>query len=152
MGLLVWADRRFRLGYGRVFALYVMIYTAGRGWIESLRIDTIELDNVLGLRWGVWMSIILFVLAAAYFLWSLRARPGRESSPYVEGRGPAAEPAVSSEQSHDSRTRARTTMTTTRTTTSPPPTTCPRARPAPPPPHPRIPDWATRRRWRGSRR
>ena len=101
MGLLVWADRRFRLGYGRVFALYVMIYTAGRGWIESLRIDTIELDNVLGLRWGVWMSIILFVLAAAYFLWSLRARPGRESSPYVEGRGPAAEPSVSSGQSHD---------------------------------------------------
>ena len=98
MGLLVWADRRFKLGYGRVFALYVMIYTAGRGWIESLRIDTIELDNVLGLRWGVWMSIILFVLAAAYFVWSLRARPGRESSPYVEGRGPAAETAERSEQ------------------------------------------------------
>ena len=98
MGLLVWADRRFRLGYGRVFALYVMIYTAGRGWIESLRIDTIELDNVLGLRWGVWMSIILFVLAAAYFVWSLRARPGRESSPYVEGRGPAAETAEQSDR------------------------------------------------------
>ena len=57
-----------RLGYGRVFALYVMIYTAGRGWIEALRIDTIELDDVLGLRWGVWMSIILFVGAAAYFV------------------------------------------------------------------------------------
>ena len=38
-GLLIWADRRFRLGHGRVFALYVMVYTAGRGWIEYLRID-----------------------------------------------------------------------------------------------------------------
>ena len=27
-------DRRFRLGHGRVFALYVMAYTLGRGWIE----------------------------------------------------------------------------------------------------------------------
>jgi hypothetical protein len=48
------------------------------------------------------MSIILFVLAAAYFLWSLRARPGRESSPYVDGRGPAAETAEESERSDQS--------------------------------------------------
>ena len=59
----------------------------GRGWIESLRIDTIELNNVLGLRWGVWMSIILFAGAAAYFLVTgRRHRPPdtREPSPYVE--------------------------------------------------------------------
>jgi prolipoprotein diacylglyceryl transferase len=88
-GLLVYLDRRFRLGYGRVFALYVMIYTSGRGWIELLRIDTIELDNVFGLRWGAWMSIVLFVLAAAYFVvTTLRHRPPdtRETSPYAEGR------------------------------------------------------------------
>jgi prolipoprotein diacylglyceryl transferase len=88
VALLVYLDRRFRLGHGRVFALYVMIYTAGRGWIETLRIDRIELDNVLGLRWGVWMSIVLFVLAAAYFLVTGR-RHGppdtREPSPYVVG-------------------------------------------------------------------
>ena len=41
-GLVVWADRRFRLGHGRVFALYVMAYTAGRGWIEYLRIDKVQ--------------------------------------------------------------------------------------------------------------
>ncbi|MCW2806325.1 MAG: lgt [Marmoricola sp.] len=88
-GLLVYLDRRFRLGYGRVFALYVMIYTSGRGWIELLRIDTIELNNVLGLRWGAWMSIVLFVLAAAYFVvTTLRHRPPdtREISPYAAGR------------------------------------------------------------------
>ena len=37
--LVVWADRRFRLGHGRAFALYVAAYTVGRGWIEALRID-----------------------------------------------------------------------------------------------------------------
>jgi prolipoprotein diacylglyceryl transferase len=87
IALLVYLDRRFRLGYGRVFALYVMIYTAGRGWIEALRIDTIELDDVLGLRWGVWMSIILFVLAAAYFVVTGRRHPApdsREPTPYLD--------------------------------------------------------------------
>ena len=32
--LVIWADRRFRLGRGRAFALYVAAYTAGRAWIE----------------------------------------------------------------------------------------------------------------------
>ncbi len=86
LALLLWLDRRFRLGHGRAFAVYVMIYTAGRSWIESLRIDAIELNNVLGLRWGVWMSIILFIAAAVYFVISARRHPGRETSPYVEGR------------------------------------------------------------------
>ncbi len=87
IAVLIYLDRRYKLGFGRVFAVYVMIYTAGRGWIEALRIDTIELDNVLGLRWGVWMSIILFVLAAVYFVVTgRRHRPPntREFSPYAE--------------------------------------------------------------------
>jgi prolipoprotein diacylglyceryl transferase len=95
LALLLYLDRRLKLGHGRVFALYVMIYTAGRGWIETFRIDTIELNNVLGLRWGVWMSIVLFVLAAAYFvLAGRRHRPPdtRESSPYVAARSDTEAP------------------------------------------------------------
>ena len=72
------------MGYGRVFALYVMLYTLGRGWIEDLRIDPVELADVGGLRFNVWTSIVLFIASAAYFLWSLRRHPGRESSPYVD--------------------------------------------------------------------
>lgn len=87
-GFVLWADRRFRLGHGRVVALYVMAYTAGRGWIEMLRIDDVELKDVGGLRFNVWTSIVLFVAAAIYFVVSSRLRPGREDSVYVEGRGP----------------------------------------------------------------
>ena len=76
--LLIWLDRRFRLGHGRVVALYVMLYTTGRAWIENLRIDDVQLDDVLGLRLNVWTSIVLFVLAAVYFVWSARTHPGRE--------------------------------------------------------------------------
>ena len=81
--VVVWADRRFRLGHGRVVALYVMTYTAGRGWIEMLRVDDVQLDDVAGLRLNVWTSIVMFVLAAAYFVWSLRTRPGREEQVYT---------------------------------------------------------------------
>ncbi|MDP2773751.1 MAG: prolipoprotein diacylglyceryl transferase [Nocardioides sp.] len=90
-GLVIWADRRFKLGYGRVIALYVMAYTAGRGWIEYLRIDTVELNDVGGLRFNVWVSIVLFVAAAVYFAISLRRHPGREDSVYRDGHEPPAD-------------------------------------------------------------
>jgi len=86
IGVLLWADRRFRLGYGRVFALYVMLYTLGRGWIEYLRIDPVELQDVGGLRFNVWTSIVLFVLATVYFVITTRRHPrpdSREPTPYV---------------------------------------------------------------------
>ena len=85
---VIWADRKFRLGHGRVMALYVMAYTAGRGWIEMLRIDDVELKDVFGVRFNVWTSIVLFVAAAAYFVISSRRHPGREEDVYLPGRGP----------------------------------------------------------------
>ena len=86
--LVIYLDRRLRLGHGRVVALYVMTYTAGRGWIENLRIDPVELDDVGGLRLNVWVSIVCFVVAAAFFVWQGRRRPGREEQVYVPGRQP----------------------------------------------------------------
>ncbi|MGH3361747.1 MAG: prolipoprotein diacylglyceryl transferase [Nocardioides sp.] len=91
-GLVIWADHRFKLGFGRVLALYVMAYTAGRGWIEHLRIDTVQMDDVFGLRLNVWTSIVLFLAAAVWFVVSSRRHPGREESVYVEGREPAENP------------------------------------------------------------
>ncbi|MCW2764111.1 MAG: prolipoprotein diacylglyceryl transferase [Nocardioides sp.] len=91
-GFVIWADRRFRLGHGRVIALYVMAYTLGRGWIEMLRIDDVELKNFGGLRFNVWTSIVLFVAAAIYFVISNRLRPGREDAVYQEGRGSTEQP------------------------------------------------------------
>jgi prolipoprotein diacylglyceryl transferase len=84
-GFVVWADRRFRLGHGRVLALYVMVYTLGRGWIEMLRVDPVELSDVGGLRFNVWTSIVLFALSTSYFVWASRNRPGREESVYRGG-------------------------------------------------------------------
>lgn len=65
-GLVVWADRRFRLGRGRAFALYAMAYTVGRFWIEALRIDPAH--HILGLRLNDWTSIVVFAGALTFFL------------------------------------------------------------------------------------
>jgi prolipoprotein diacylglyceryl transferase len=76
-GILVWADRRFRMGHGRVFALYVLLYTVGRGLIETVRID--EANTIFGVRVNVWVSGICFVSALIYLVVSARLRPGRET-------------------------------------------------------------------------
>ncbi|WP_433468661.1 prolipoprotein diacylglyceryl transferase [Spirillospora sp. CA-128828] len=81
--LVIWADRRYKLTHGRAFALYVAAYTAGRGWIEALRID--DAHHILGLRLNDWTSIVIFVGAVAY-LYLARGRTGPENV-----GGPAAE-------------------------------------------------------------
>jgi hypothetical protein len=84
--VIVWADRKFRLGGGRVFALYVAGYTAGRGWIEALRIDPAR-THILGLRVNIVVSIVVFLLAVAYLIW--RRKVGREDPAVVAGPGGA---------------------------------------------------------------
>ena len=64
--LVIWADRKFRLGHGRAFALYVAAYTVGRGWIEYLRVD--EANHFWGLRLNDWVSIGVFLAAAGYLV------------------------------------------------------------------------------------
>lgn len=76
--VLVWADRRFRLGHGRVFWLYVVIYTTGRLWIELVRID--PANTILGLRVNVWTSIIVGLGALVAFVVVGRRHPGRDTT------------------------------------------------------------------------
>ena len=77
-GLVIWMGARFRLTGGQLFAVYVMAYTAGRSWIEALRIDTV--NHVLGLRLNVWTSIAVFVAAAVAFVIATRHAKAAEAS------------------------------------------------------------------------
>ncbi len=86
-GLVIWADRRWKLGGGRVFALYLAAYAVGRFWIEALRID--DANTLFGLRLNEYMAAVVFVGAVAYL--RLRRKVGRESQ--VEpAKAPAPEP------------------------------------------------------------
>ncbi|WP_420110772.1 prolipoprotein diacylglyceryl transferase [Pseudactinotalea sp.] len=87
--LIIYLDRRFALRHGRVFWLYVALYTLGRGWIEMLRID--EAEQVLGLRLNVWTSIIVLLVAVAAFVIIGRRTRGVEDPIWIPGREPEAE-------------------------------------------------------------
>ncbi len=89
--VLVWADRRWKLGHGRVFALYVALYCLGRFWIELLRVD--EATLIGGVRINVFVAGLLFVAGVVGFL-SQRGRrreslAGRAGG-WPAGEGPAA--------------------------------------------------------------
>ncbi|MDT0544374.1 prolipoprotein diacylglyceryl transferase [Streptomyces lonegramiae] len=74
--LVIWADRKFKLGHGRAFALYVAAYTVGRFWVEYMRVDTAH--HVLGMRLNNWTAIFVFLAAVAYMVISAKKSPGRE--------------------------------------------------------------------------
>ncbi|MGY1746168.1 prolipoprotein diacylglyceryl transferase [Blastococcus sp. SYSU D00695] len=70
--VVVWADRRFRLGHGRAFALYVALYCAGRLWVELLRSD--PANHFFGVRLNVFTCLVVGLAAVAYIV-ALRGRP-----------------------------------------------------------------------------
>jgi len=72
--VLLWAERRFKLGRGKLFSCYVLWYTFGRFFIEAVRIDPV--NHVGGWRVNSYVSVICFVGALVLLIWQLRKRPG----------------------------------------------------------------------------
>jgi len=97
--VLLWAGKRFRLQWGRLFALYLVWYSAGRIVWESIRIDPSEV--FLGLRTNVWAAILGVVVGLVIFAVQSRRHPGFEPSPYVAGREWSADGAVQSQDTDD---------------------------------------------------
>ncbi|GAB1646080.1 prolipoprotein diacylglyceryl transferase [Krasilnikovia sp. MM14-A1259] len=92
--LVFLADRRFKFGRGRAFALYVMAYTVGRCWIEMLRVD--DANHFFGIRLNVFTSILVFLGALAYFL---LVKGPREYVVPIDAPQTAPEPAASADLS-----------------------------------------------------
>jgi prolipoprotein diacylglyceryl transferase len=65
--LLLVIERRFRIRPGGLFALYVLIYSIGRLWIETLRVDPSH--ELGGIRLNVFVAAVAIVLSAAFFVW-----------------------------------------------------------------------------------
>jgi prolipoprotein diacylglyceryl transferase len=87
--LILLLASRLRLQWGKVFALYLMVYSLGRIWIESIRIDPSEI--ILGLRVNIWSALIGLTIGIAIFVVQSRRHPGLEPSIWKPGREPAEE-------------------------------------------------------------
>jgi prolipoprotein diacylglyceryl transferase len=112
VGVLLWIDRKLRLGPGRLLAVYVIGYGIGRFWVEGLRIDPSR--DVGGMRWNQWVALVAIAGGALYLLatrgkrWPDDPQPERpgsdEESPGVDddpeldvlhtGEAVADEPAI----------------------------------------------------------
>ncbi len=90
-GILVLADRRFRLGHGQVFAAYITLYTFGRFWVEGLRIDTA--NHIGGWRINEYVSLVVFLGGLTAFVLLRRRWQDREPADLVDPRTPAEVPA-----------------------------------------------------------
>ena len=86
--VVVWADRRWRLGHGQAFALYVALYCVGRLPIELVRVD--PANDILGLRVNVWVAVLVGLGAVAYLVASRRRFPDREEPEDLVGRSRSA--------------------------------------------------------------
>ena len=73
---LLRSDKRYVMGHGRVFALYVAMYCVARGLIETIRIDDARL--ILGIRFNVFTALIIGAGALLYLVRSSEKNPGRE--------------------------------------------------------------------------
>ena len=67
VAILLWIDRRFNIRRPALFALYVSYYCFGRFFEELLRVDPAH--EFLGLRLNAWVSIAVFILSTAFFIW-----------------------------------------------------------------------------------
>ncbi len=78
--VLILVDRRFTIGHGRLFALYVAGYCVGRFGIELMRSDTATL--LAGIRINTFTSTFVFIGAVVYIM---VAPKGREDPATLRG-------------------------------------------------------------------
>jgi prolipoprotein diacylglyceryl transferase len=90
---LIYIDRRFRLGHGRLFAVYVAAYCIGRFCVELLRDDTAT--HIAGIRINSFTSTFVFIGAVVYLMAAPKGREDPESlrgNDYVDEEEPAPDP------------------------------------------------------------
>jgi len=97
--VLLWAGRRTRMQWGKLFGLYLVWYGAGRIVWESIRIDPSEI--IFGIRTNVWAAILAVLVGLAIIVVQNRRHTGLEPTPYQRGREWAAPGALQSQSTED---------------------------------------------------
>lgn len=78
--VLLWAERRFNLGRGKLFASYFIWYGFGRFFIEAVRIDPV--NHIGGFRLNNYVALILFIAGIVALVMLHRNKPGRLAWPF----------------------------------------------------------------------
>lgn len=86
VGVLIFVGWRWRIKAPALFSLYVALYTFGRFFEELLRVDPAH--EIGPLRLNAWVSIIVFIASATFFVWWQFLR-GRQERRRPVPKGPA---------------------------------------------------------------
>jgi prolipoprotein diacylglyceryl transferase len=78
-GVLLLVERLARLRPGNLFALYVVLYSIGRLWIETLRVDPSH--EIAGVRLNVYVAALFGIVALVIFVWRERTWRRRRAAP-----------------------------------------------------------------------
>jgi prolipoprotein diacylglyceryl transferase len=84
IAVLLIAERRFNLRWGRMFAAYLMWYSIGRFFIESIRLD--PSDVFFGLRTNQISALVGVLVGLALFMIQRARHTGIETTGYLPGR------------------------------------------------------------------
>ena len=82
LAVLLWAEKLPSHRKGQTFALYIVLYTAGRFVFENMRSD--EAHTIGGLRINAWVSIVLFIIGVVWFVWLARRPSDPDDAQSVE--------------------------------------------------------------------
>ena len=74
---LIYVDRRYKLGHGRLFAVYVAAYCVGRFCVELLREDAAT--HIAGIRINSFTSTFVFIGAVVYIILAPKGREDPET-------------------------------------------------------------------------
>ncbi len=88
VAVILFAERRFNLRWGRTIGLYLIWYGLGRTELESLRLDPTEF-LLFGSKINMVIATLVAVVGLALILVQSRRHPEIEESPYQDGRQPA---------------------------------------------------------------
>ena len=97
VALLLAADNRFKLRWGKMLGLYLVYYSIGRVWVEAIRIDPSEI--ILGLRINIWSAIFGILIGLAIIVIQSRRHTGLEATVYLPGKEPQTPVAAQSTDS-----------------------------------------------------
>ena len=84
IAVLLLLERRFNLRWGRMFAAYLMWYSFGRFFVESIRLD--PSDVFFGLRTNQISALAGILVGLALFMIQRARHTGVETSGYLPGR------------------------------------------------------------------
>ncbi|MCS6710562.1 prolipoprotein diacylglyceryl transferase [Brachybacterium sp. EF45031] len=84
--VLLWAARRWQLAGGRIFWLYVAIYSTGRAWIDAMRSEPVMMIGPLRIHTVV--ALVMVVVAVAMLAWLTRRAHRRGAEAWAADGSP----------------------------------------------------------------